>query len=60
MTREYALQLQRMAVQSVTSEIKRQQAIKEVVAKRDLSYAALRQFDMPHNEQACKAPMLYL
>ena len=43
MTREHALQLQRMIVQIEKSEIKREKAIKEVVAKRGLSYAALRQ-----------------
>jgi hypothetical protein len=43
MTQEHVLQLQRMAIQIVKSDIKREQAIKEVVAKRGLSYAALRQ-----------------
>jgi hypothetical protein len=43
MKRENALHLQLMALEIKESEIKREQAIKEVVAKRGLSYAALRQ-----------------
>lgn len=43
MKRDHALKLQRMAIQIAMRHIKREQAIKEVVAKRGLSYAALRQ-----------------
>jgi hypothetical protein len=43
MTREHAQKLQAIALQIVKAAVNREKAINEVVAKRGLSYAALRQ-----------------
>jgi hypothetical protein len=43
MTREHAQKLQHMALEIVRSAENRDKAINEIIAKRGLSYAALRQ-----------------
>ena len=48
MTREHALKLQRLAIQIVLNEVKREKAINEIVAKRGLSYAAVRALRNTH------------